>query len=456
MMPIIHYLTVQVCKRVFIEPNYGVMRSNDPLVIDPDLSMQPLCLLGISVNDFPLNYTEYYEKNDSSCSLSKFLKTFWSRYYKTNGPNIPLVFGIPDILVIDHRVKDIINQSFYSWLDSNNIQYEFSDSKNKKAIANFRQHQHYPYIECYSEIDVLDTYKTKNEEYALPLSVLNTMTNYLDSVFLLSKHRKTLIAYTSRPIKHPTFTECCPNDLRLFDITPLESKADRTLQDAYWVSSDLENGNYGYLRNRQVKEDIDCTREDKKAFLALIKSLPVTQWMDIFTSNQIELLNQLKKQRYKDTIDIDQINYADMCFKLGLSRDSQYTVLALETSKLKRSEMIELWDQYSHGGDVKYSCVIMLPDWYSSRNDKIYRYFYLSMWNSSIIFISESGSPATKCFDQDECINYMSKNQFKIHNLSNIVDIRHFDELLLNNRQYLLNIVKEMDAFELLKDLNTV
>ena len=41
-------------------------------------------------------------------------------------------------------------------------------------------------------------------------------------------------------------------------------------------------------------------------------------------------------------------------------------------------------------------------------------------------------------------------------NLSNIVDIRHFDELLLNNRQYLLNIVKEMDAFELLKDLNTV
>ena len=33
MMPIIHYLTVQVCKRVFIEPNYGVMRSNDPLVI---------------------------------------------------------------------------------------------------------------------------------------------------------------------------------------------------------------------------------------------------------------------------------------------------------------------------------------------------------------------------------------------------------------------------------------
>ena len=76
MMPIIHYLTVQVCKRVFIEPNYGVMRSNDPLVIDPDLSMQPLCLLGISVNDFPLNYTEYYEKNDSSCSLSKFLKTF--------------------------------------------------------------------------------------------------------------------------------------------------------------------------------------------------------------------------------------------------------------------------------------------------------------------------------------------------------------------------------------------
>ena len=118
--------------------------------------------------------------------------------------------------------------------------------------------------------------------------------------------------------------------------------------------------------------------------------------------------------------------------------------------------MIELWDQYSHGGDVKYSCEIMLPDWYSSRNDKIYRYFYLSMWNSSIIFISESGSPATKCFDQDECINYMSKNQFKIHNLSNIVDIRHFDELLLNNRQYLLNIVKEMDTFELLNDLNAV
>ena len=446
-MPIIHYLTIQVCKRVFIEPDYGVMRSNEPLAIDPELSMQPLCLFGISVNGFPLNYTEYYEKNDPCVSLSNFLKSFWSRYYKTDAFNIPLIFGVPDILVIDHRAKDIINESFYIWLDLNNIKYEFSDSKNKKAIANFLQHQQYPYIDFFSPLDIHNTYKTKNEKYALPLSVLNSRSNLFDRVSPLQKHSETLRAYTNRPIKLIVIKECTYNDIRLTELKALESKADRALQAAYWINADVQNGNYGYLQNRQMQELLDCERFEKKSFLAVIKSLPATQWDSIFTTKQIELLNKLKKQRFKDTIDIDENNYNEMCFNLGLSVDPNYTVLALETSRLKRSELIELWDQYSHGGDVQYSCEIIFPKGHTSRNGQIFKYFYLSSGSSRIFFICESDSPAAKSFDNGECINHMMDKKFGIHNINKIVDIKYFDELLLNNRQYLLGIVDEMNDF---------
>lgn len=448
-MPVIHYLTVQVCKRVFIEPDYGVMRSSEPLTVDLELSMQPLCLFGISVSDLPLNYTEYYERMDSDISLSRFLKSFWSRYYKTGAMN-PLIFGKPNLLIIDHRIQDLINESFYSWLSLNNIKYEFSDSKNKKAIANFRQHQNFPNIDYLSPIEPQEVYKTKNEKYALPLSVLNTRVNLSDRIHILPKHRKTLNGYRERPMRPMEFiriTADISNDINLHKIKPISSKADRELKAAYWVNCDYENGIYGFLQNRKLQEMIDSERDEKKAFLAVIKSLPATQWSCNFNSYQIDLLNKLKKQRFKDTIDIDELNYDDMCFNLGLNSSSHYTVLALETSKVKKSEMVELWNQYSHGGDVRYSCEFTFSNWYSSRNDKIYRFFYLDSWNNNIFFICESGSPASKAFDTDQCINFSLENNLEIHNLTNIKDIEYFDEFLLNNRQYLIKVVKEINSY---------
>ena len=134
-MSITHYRTIQSCKRVFFDPDYGVMRSTEPLAEDGELPIKPLCLLGISVDKLPLKYTKYYDKDDPAISLSEFVKTFWDRVFKTVGFNNPIIKGMPDLLVIDHRAKHLIQDTFYEWLKLNSVEYKFSDTKNRTAIA---------------------------------------------------------------------------------------------------------------------------------------------------------------------------------------------------------------------------------------------------------------------------------------------------------------------------------
>lgn len=448
-MSITHYLTIQVSKRVFFEPNYGVMRSSEPLQVGGNLLLEPLCLIGVSVENIPLKYTKYYHKNDPDLSLSEFLKCFWDRTYQVHGFNNPIISGMPELLIIDHRSKHLIHEAFYKWLTLNNIEYTFSDGKLRKAIAKFQRHQDYPHTGLWKDMTVENSYVADKENYALSLDELNYQENIHHVIFPAKKHLKNINEYSRNILKFRQSTSPIKQDIDLKMLTPLDSKADRQLDAAYWVYANLETGSFGYLHNRHQQDLIDSERHEKKAFLAAIKSLPETQWRDLFTSGQIDIINQIKKQRFKDTILVDEDNYSDMCFKLGLLPESELKSISFDVSKLSRVEMIDLWDQYSGGGDVQYSFEIILSPSQKCRGNLKYRFFYLSTdfsCDSSVFFLCNSDCPAAKAFDNNDCINYVHE-QIYTHHISDKLNFNFFDEILLHTPTYLNHIAKEVKYY---------
>jgi len=446
-MSIIHYLTIQSCKRVFFDPDYGVMRSTEPL--EADAQLNPLCLLGISVDNLPLKYTKYYHKNDPAISLSAFVKTFWERVFKVSGFNNPIVTGMPDLLVIDHRAKDLIHENFFEWLKINNIEYKFSDSKNRTALAKYLQHQSFPHV-GFCEMTEQTSYVAAQEKYALSVDVLNYYENYNEHISAFSKHLKTLNLYQKNIFKLRSVHPPVDHDIDLQSIQPLPSKADRKLENAYWVRADLEREEFGYLYNRQDMDIADSERVEKKAFIAAIKALPESQWQNMFTDEQIALIKIFKKERFKDTKSFDEVNYRDMCNQLGFNNDHSEICLAFDTKSLSRSEMIELWDEYTYGGDVTFSCEILLPVWQNCRSGKTYRFFYLTSGSKSIFFVCTPDSAASKAFDDESCTNHMVKNKFDVRQINEHINLSYFDEMLLNTRQYLLFMAGEMRKFHTL------
>ena len=178
-----------------------------------------------------------------------------------------------------------------------------------------------------------------------------------------------------------------------------------------------------------------------------MKSLPDTQKENIFNDQQISFINQIKKERFKDTISIDDYNFQDMCYRLGFTNGSTDRIFAFNVNQLKRSEIIELWSEYSGGGDVQFSCELFLPPWQKCRNDKAYRFFYLYSGDNSIFFVCEPESASSKAFDNNDCLNHMVENKFSIRQVNENVNTALFDEMLLNNRQYLVFMALEMQKF---------
>lgn len=446
-MAIVHYLTIQSCKRVFFHADYGVMRSTEPLVEDNNLTIEPLCLLGISVDNLPIKFTKYYHKDDQTISLSEFVSSFWNRIYKVSGFNNPMVTGTPDLLLIDHRAKHLIQDAFYEWLKINNIEYKFSDNKSRTAIAKYLQHQLFPYA-GFDGMSEETSYIAPKEKYALSVDVLNYYENISNSIFPLGKYLKTFKLYERKIFKPLLVDSPINNDVDLRELVPLPSKADRKLENCFWVRGDLEHESFGYLHNRLEMDIADSERVEKKAFIAALKTLPESQWLRMFTDEQIGLIKTLKKERFKDTKSIDERNYREMCYQLGFNNDCSDWTIAFDTKPLKRSEMIDLWDEYTHGGDVSFSCEIVLPPWQTCRNGKTYRFFYVSCDNKSIFFICTPNSAAAKAFDDGGCTNHMVDNKYGIREVSQDINLNFLDEMLLNTRNYLLYMTAEMRQFQ--------
>lgn len=436
-MAITHYLTVQTCKRVFFDPLYGVVRSVEPLELDDFHSTQPLCLFGVSVDNLPLQFTQYCKKGATDFSASLFLKTFWDRVYSSGfGENAKNITGLPDILIIDHRAKGYFQKNFFDWLQANGVEYQFSESTSKKAIAKFRQHQEFPHIAAPNKSLQQISYSASQEPYALSIDTLNSLVGASKYIFSNKSHFSTIDEYLKNSLS-PRFAKAAVDqDVNLSQVTAIQSKSDQSLKDAVWSVAVNEKGDFGFLMNRYEQTMTDAERYEKKAFLAAIKALLENQINDLFTERQKDLIREVKRQNYKDTISIDDANFADMCLKLGFTHNPPFTTLVFNTVNLNRSEVVELWDQYSGGGDVEYSCEILPPKGYTTVNNKTCRLFYLSARGNHIFFVCLPDSVAAKAFDNGDCLNHMREQK----HLITVFDKERFSEnfiaFILNNPRY--------------------
>lgn len=457
-MNITHYLTVQLCKRVFFDDRFGVMRSFEPLIFEENFPLKPVFILGVSVDNLPLKYTQYFLVGENA-SISKFLTSFWNnRYtpdqYKPDSGDTSTSFeitGCPDILMIDHRAKDAILPDFINWLEDNNIQYRFTDSKNKTAISKFRQHQNFPTL-IYPDADQFKaaTYQALEEPFAITLNELNRKVLPYKWLCTVKKHISTINAYINREKSLSPISLDNRPELDSSKITPITTNNDILLEDAYWAPSELNHSAIGYLDNRQTANTAESERSDKYVLLAAVKALE-NQWQTLFDGEHLEILKMMKKRRIKDTTLLNDHNYDAICETLLLEnyRDSyQNPSLVFNISKLNKSEIIELWDHYSGGGNVQFSCELSIPDWKCSIEDKNYRFFYMvRYYDKDTFFVAEKGSVGCDTFDNGHCTNYDSKHTLDLIVIDENLNLDNVTAMLFNSRPYVMYLSQKLQYF---------
>lgn len=132
-----HYLSIQTTKRVFALKGYGIARSYEAIANPEDFNLERLIFVSVSHANLPITFTEHYYVSDS-ISASKLLSKFWSlsMYQK-------LISGKPDKLIIDKRLRDVLYESFFNWLDQHEVEYEFAEGTNRSLTGKFRTEQQY-------------------------------------------------------------------------------------------------------------------------------------------------------------------------------------------------------------------------------------------------------------------------------------------------------------------------
>lgn len=132
-MGLVHYLCMQRSKRVFWREDFGVMRSTDMLgqrTVD-QFGLEPLLSVGIMYGNLPASFIQYY-RSGSPISISDLLLQFWAPDTRFDRYSIS---GIPELLVIDRRLRGALHDEFFQWLQQL-CQWRWSDEHpNTKQYA---------------------------------------------------------------------------------------------------------------------------------------------------------------------------------------------------------------------------------------------------------------------------------------------------------------------------------
>ncbi|PSU31703.1 hypothetical protein [Photobacterium lutimaris] len=175
---ITHYLGAQLSKNCFINPSYGVVRTNETIQNHQLFGLEPVVVIGVTHADFPIRHRKFF-KLDESLSLSGILGEFWSRSIEISEVGAGIISGCPDKLIIDKRLRNLIKDEFLAWLRSQDVDYEFSDGKDRKFAAKMRFLNQYPSPFCLHKLEdkplVLtpDLAEDAVEKYQIQLDMLN-------------------------------------------------------------------------------------------------------------------------------------------------------------------------------------------------------------------------------------------------------------------------------------------
>jgi len=171
---VVHYLTAQVCKRVFYNSNYGIMICKDAIKNFNDYDLEPLVVLGVCHSQLPMTMKQYH-KQGQELSISAFLSEFWSADIRAPFIGMGNIKGTPDRLVIDKRLKEGLKKEFFDWLISVDVQYEFSNSSDRQFTAKARFVQERPWSYRHGDFKAFKSSDSKmQEKYPLTIDILNS------------------------------------------------------------------------------------------------------------------------------------------------------------------------------------------------------------------------------------------------------------------------------------------
>lgn len=295
-MEIIHYLTAQVCKKVFTTDDYGIAICADSIRNFKHYNLEPLGVVGVCHSDIPMKLKKYYEPGQR-LSVSGLLAEFWSVDIKAPFIGMGDIKGVPDILVIDKRMKGGLEPGFFDWLQRLGVTHQFSDSGDRKFTAKARFVQERPWYFGYGNFD---QYKTSDqslkERYPLTLDIINSEFKphnwFFDTHNYPPQKREIIIA--QYPESHSRQKFDTPpidgdfvflgDELRLSNINDIDA---RTLT---WYHSEPENEHFGFLRindNENIEYNYEDDDDDE------VESTDLTlHWREVYNEEQ-SLLNQV-------------------------------------------------------------------------------------------------------------------------------------------------------------------
>ena len=139
-----HYLSIQRSKNVFWRDDHGLVLSNDKLAFPAPLGLEPLMVMGVFLDHLPAQAICYFRESNPH-SIRTMLSWFWSKDQGID--SLPDgIKGKPESLVIDKRLKNVISDHLFEWLDSEGVEWTWSSGHDKRFTAKARQLQDLPYM----------------------------------------------------------------------------------------------------------------------------------------------------------------------------------------------------------------------------------------------------------------------------------------------------------------------
>lgn len=382
-MKLTHYLSVQRSKRVFWHDNYGVMRSDDMLgqrTVDK-FNLEPLLVLGIMYGHLPASVIHYCRAGSPVC-LSELLLQFWTPDTKYDRCAIS---GMPELLVIDRRLRGALHASFFEWLEPL-CEWCWSDElpNGKQFAAQTRCLQSYPYI--------------FNRDSKEPLERLD--------VVELNKHQRPLyrqLGFSSAPPKQRSLLAELSGSARavpagLSGIGPdvdttsqaffcYSPQNDTELDAIYWRKGDLQE--YGWLEASKSPENAFEDREN--AWLQ--EDVATLMLMQVGASARLAKHFQLSISALRRKIlsdrDLNSMFNCEVRSLLGIDIEQESSLAATSglllsiDAKFPMRKAESVWCELTCGGD--YRSVEILPEVEFGKPEPDWCYIVILEYNTPIL-----------------------------------------------------------------------
>lgn len=373
-----HFLTIQFSKHIFFHNKYGVARSYDPLIDTVRFYFYPVVLVGISIGELGISTTRYYKYGDP-ISLSMALSEFWQKHYAISA-KCGEVYGKPDVLIIDHRCKDSIMPEFYTWLEDNQVDFQFSTTAPKPTKL-YSHHQKSPYI--------YDAPAKKGEALSLE-KINNRFYSYMD-VYETAKNRDTLNRYVE--IRAPFVDQgtSCSNEVNEKQLIIRPLKTDKMMTDPQWIEATTRS--YGYLVNNYESQQIDDLRGNERTLFKLLLKVREMEWENILPGLE-DTLKAFKDSNYQDTSLFDENDY-DFAFNELLYK----YCTTFNITKLNRTELQELASEIIFA-DAELICAAELN--FAQKSEKKSKLYVIRReFEDDIYLISRDNSRVNKWLQKD-------------------------------------------------------